>query len=141
MTDKKESRTLDKLTRRDRLDFAALDCIRDVLTSIDVRAFSRIGNFITFAAEAMPALLHECQQLMTENECLKLKLRQPMPARQKIVFEIPPGTPPAKCRGCAQTVFWVMTEAGKKMPVDADGQSHFATCPQAQKFRREPKKP
>jgi hypothetical protein len=56
-----------------------------------------------------------------------------------VVFRYPRGMRPtnaAPCRGCRQLVLWVITEAGKKMPVDAKGTSHFATCPQADRFRR-----
>ena len=49
------------------------------------------------------------------------------------------GGEPGKCRGCGAAIVWVKTAKGKNMPVDADGQSHFATCPKAQDFRREKK--
>jgi hypothetical protein len=54
-----------------------------------------------------------------------------------------------KCSTCGQAIVWLLTSAGKRMPVDAatvqDGDkefdrerhtSHFATCPQAQQHRR-----
>lgn len=44
------------------------------------------------------------------------------------------------CRGCRQLVLWVITKAGKKMPVNHDGTSHFSTCPRASSFRA-PKEP
>jgi hypothetical protein len=31
---------------------------------------------------------------------------------------------------------WTVTAAGKKMPVDLDGTSHFVTCPQADQHRK-----
>ena len=37
----------------------------------------------------------------------------------------------AACRSCAAPVLWVITTAGKRAPLDQDGHSHFATCPQA----------
>lgn len=56
----------------------------------------------------------------------------------------------ATCKGCGATIEWITTEAGKKMPVDpprvvvvtfegkvVTGQmSHFATCPKADRFRK-----
>ena len=51
-------------------------------------------------------------------------------------FEIPAGTPSAVCRGCRATIYWIVTAAGRRMPVDADGVSHFATCPDHAKFRK-----
>ena len=64
-----------------------------------------------------------------------------------------------RCRdaSCGKTIEWVVTDKGKRMPVDhpllvervverADGtttatidagQSHFATCPGAKKFRKQ----
>jgi hypothetical protein len=42
----------------------------------------------------------------------------------------------SKCRSCGATVYWIVTKNGKKMPVEADGVSHFARCPQAEAWRR-----
>jgi hypothetical protein len=53
-----------------------------------------------------------------------------------ILFEIPKDTPAALCAGCKATIYWIVTLKGKKMPVNPDGTSHFATCPQAATFRR-----
>lgn len=64
------------------------------------------------------------------------------------------------CSGCGAAIVWVVTRAGKRMPVDAKPEkrvvlddvhatgeppqaqvvdtyvSHFATCPKAQRFRK-----
>lgn len=50
------------------------------------------------------------------------------------IRELRPTT--GSCRSCGATVRWVETKAGKKMPVDADGTSHFATCPDSNEWRR-----
>ncbi|WP_046180362.1 hypothetical protein [Domibacillus tundrae] len=56
----------------------------------------------------------------------------------------------SKCRGCGAEIQWIKTDSGKAMPADmqkqtiitASGQvvngftSHFATCPQANNFRK-----
>jgi len=56
----------------------------------------------------------------------------------------------ATCKGCGVEIEWVFTESGKKMPVNKpmltvvtrDGkvvqgqESHFASCPKADEFRR-----
>ena len=44
-------------------------------------------------------------------------------------MEIPAGTRASKCRDCGAEIFWAETKNGKKMPLDPDGNSHFATCP------------
>lgn len=41
------------------------------------------------------------------------------------------------CRSCGATVRWAETKTGKKMPLDADGTSHFATCPDADQWRKD----
>lgn len=71
-------------------------------------------------------------------------------------FDVPGGTPAAECRSCSAEIYWITTPAGKRMPVDCDvdggyspdatrgpaldpnghGVSHFATCPQAGKWRQ-----
>jgi len=53
-------------------------------------------------------------------------------------FRIPEGytyTNTATCRSCAAPVAWAMTPTGRRMPLDPDGKSHFATCPQADAWR------
>lgn len=60
-----------------------------------------------------------------------------------------PGGGDGTCRSCGAAVVWFKTDAGKNMPVDAATVlpedlvlelprhvSHFATCPDADKFRR-----
>lgn len=57
-------------------------------------------------------------------------------ARAPVKYEIPAGTPPAKCRGCGAEMYWIKTTAGKNMPVDADGTPHWATCPERARFKK-----
>lgn len=40
------------------------------------------------------------------------------------------------CRGCGAPMAWWITLLGRRSPHDADGTSHFATCPVAGSFRR-----
>lgn len=54
---------------------------------------------------------------------------------KEIKFDIPEGTDPSRCRGCKALIYWIKTAAGRNMPVDPDGTSHFATCPKANNFR------
>jgi hypothetical protein len=42
----------------------------------------------------------------------------------------------ARCRGCHQLIAWARTPSGRSAPLDRDGVSHFATCPDAARFRR-----
>jgi hypothetical protein len=42
----------------------------------------------------------------------------------------------APCRGCRELIAWARTPAGRQAPLDRDGVSHFATCPDAERFRR-----
>lgn len=56
-----------------------------------------------------------------------------------MTFEIPEGTPERKCRSCKAPVFWIITEKGKRMPVNPDGTSHFSNCPDAGNWRRDRK--
>jgi len=58
---------------------------------------------------------------------------------------------PGECRSCQAPIYWLKTNAGKRMPVDRqaktvvtkDGEtvtgheSHFSTCPQAGQWRRQ----
>lgn len=57
-----------------------------------------------------------------------------------MVFDIPDGTQEKKCKGCGAVIYWILTKNKKRMPVDPDGTSHFATCPAAGKFRKDKKK-
>ena len=51
-------------------------------------------------------------------------------------FDIPANTPAKSCLGCGARVFFIETARGKRMPVDAGGASHFATCSAGSKFRK-----
>ncbi|MGK2898591.1 MAG: hypothetical protein ACSLE9_07870 [Burkholderiaceae bacterium] len=42
----------------------------------------------------------------------------------------------AVCKSCGEPVDWVITDAGKRAPMNLDGVPHFATCPQANEWRR-----
>lgn len=57
-------------------------------------------------------------------------------------FAVPEGYVPdehsARCRSCNALVVWVKTRSEKRMPLDPDGKSHFASCPQADAWRRRP---
>jgi hypothetical protein len=44
----------------------------------------------------------------------------------------------ATCRSCGAEVLWVETKRGKRAPLNADGTSHFANCPQADQWRKRP---
>lgn len=46
------------------------------------------------------------------------------------------GSHPLACRSCGARVLFVTTAKGKTMPIDPNGDSHFATCPQAATWRR-----
>jgi hypothetical protein len=59
-----------------------------------------------------------------------------MTERKPLTFDIPPGAPVSSCSGCNADILWIVTRAGKRMPVNGDGTSHFATCPKAALFRK-----
>lgn len=67
-------------------------------------------------------------------------MRQMNIMKNQIRFEIPRGTKPAKCRSCGEFIYWITTVSYKKMPVNKDGISHFATCPFADKHRKQRRK-
>jgi len=44
---------------------------------------------------------------------------------------------PTTCRSCRAVVLWVESRStGKRAPINPDGISHFATCPDAAKWRK-----
>jgi hypothetical protein len=69
-----------------------------------------------------------------------------------ILFAVPKGTPPAVCKApsCRKAIYWILTGSGKRMPIDVNvpdgkpptkmlpgqGVPHWATCPEAQSFRK-----
>lgn len=40
------------------------------------------------------------------------------------------------CRSCGAAIFWVRSRGGKPMPLNRDGSSHFADCPNAEAHRK-----
>ena len=55
---------------------------------------------------------------------------------REVRYEVPEGTPRARCKGCNAKIYWIRTKKRKWMPVDADGTPHFAACPKARRFRK-----
>lgn len=54
-------------------------------------------------------------------------------------WTIPEGWTPdniGHCRSCGAEVLWCLTASRRKAPVDRSGTSHFATCPQADSWRK-----
>jgi hypothetical protein len=48
---------------------------------------------------------------------------------------------PGKCRGCGAEIFWLTAfKSGKPAPYDTTGLTHFATCPKAAQFMKQPAK-
>lgn len=65
----------------------------------------------------------------------------------RVTFEIPPDAERGRCRGCGAAIAWIVTDKGRRMPVNLEewrptdgtsvrGESHFATCPDAKRFRK-----
>lgn len=52
----------------------------------------------------------------------------------------PPVGDPGVCRSCGAAIVWTITKAGKRSPVDPDGTTHFATCPQGKEWSRKGKR-
>ncbi len=43
-----------------------------------------------------------------------------------------------RCRACNERIFWIwMEKSGKRNPIQCDGVSHFSSCPDAGKFRKD----
>ena len=42
----------------------------------------------------------------------------------------------SQCKACGAPIVWVRTKSGKWTPQDLDGGSHWATCPEAHKFKK-----
>jgi hypothetical protein len=78
-----------------------------------------------------------------------------MTTRAPILFDVPAGTRSTRCASCNKVIYFILTPAGKRMPVDCDveggnapssrgsvtqfhgrGVSHFATCAHADEHRR-----
>lgn len=54
-------------------------------------------------------------------------------------WAVPAGWTPTelgRCRSCATEILWCFTPAGRRAPVERDGVSHFAHCPDAGTWRK-----
>ena len=63
----------------------------------------------------------------------------PLPERAPAGRVIPEGyafTNTGTCSACSAPLSWCTTKAGKRAPLNPDGTSHFADCPEAGRFRR-----
>ena len=55
-------------------------------------------------------------------------------------YEISADHKVAKCNKCDADIYWVKTKNGKNMPCNADGFSHFETCPNASDYSGQSRK-
>lgn len=68
-----------------------------------------------------------------------------MAEKRRIDFAFTPGLAIARCSSCRARIVWIVTEKGKRMPLDlrsaVDGraEAHFAHCPSARMHRRDDK--
>lgn len=102
----------------------------DELPNSSVRLLS--GGMVTqpnrFVRSWGLAYLTGDQAVALEKLELIYAAMQPEPEQKHTGFDIPAGTAKKSCSSCGADIYWIITEAGKKMPVDPDGVSHFATC-------------
>jgi hypothetical protein len=43
----------------------------------------------------------------------------------------------AKCKSCGALIEWIVTEKGKRSPINLDGVSHWSTCPDAKTWKKQ----
>lgn len=57
-----------------------------------------------------------------------------------ITYDVPTQAPRVPCRSCGASIVFVFTEKGKRMPVDAAGETagspHWASCNDPKRFRK-----
>jgi len=53
-------------------------------------------------------------------------------------WTLPAGQTPSHCRSCGAHVIWLVSRNGKASPFNHDGINHFATCAQADRWRKRP---
>lgn len=61
--------------------------------------------------------------------------------RPDVRYDVPDGARMVPCKGCGARIAWILTPTGNKMPVDADGSPHWASCPKASDFKRRKARP
>ena len=86
------------------------------------RCCNKEGKF----CRCVSTICQRCESCILHCECAKPK----SPTLDKPVGDR--GT----CKGCGATIWWVITPKGKKMPQDATGGPHWATCPKAKDFKK-----
>jgi len=69
-----------------------------------------------------------------------------LPVANRLDFEIPPDAEESRCRSCGAPIVWIVTTAGRRMPLDLASveeregkryaESHFVACPQRREWRR-----
>jgi hypothetical protein len=90
----------------------------------------------------LKAIFEELCDGYEEVECTFTGRARLVPlVRRAVTFAVPPSAPVVPCRSCRAPVVWIVTDKGKRMPVNADGEdgrgeSHFATCPHAADWRK-----
>ena len=94
---------------------------RQPTTTRDCRCCGKQGQF----CRCNWSIHEECGKCLYHCEC------------KRPVIDGPAGDR-AICKGpnCGAVIFWVRTKNGKRMPLDASGQPHWATCPDSKVYKR-----
>lgn len=107
-----------------------------VTVGLVVRGFGDGDNEAAAADQLFEDLQERLNELpgVTYDELLKVERH----ARKANVYAIPAGAKASRCRSCDAPIFWGKTDAGKAIPLDLGGTSHFLTCPHAAKWSKTP---
>jgi hypothetical protein len=97
---------------------------------------THLGTALLVSATGTPETL--VHRFLCEHHAQEVcdKHGMALPQRAPQVFLIPPGTPMATCSSCRDGIRWIVTQSGKRMPVNLDGTSHFTSCPCADQHRK-----
>ena len=89
-------------------------------------------------ADAAQALLEDLQERLGELPDVRYDglVSSERHARRANVYPIPADARTSRCRSCDRPIFWGVTDAGKRIPLDLGGTSHFLTCPDAGQWSR-----
>jgi hypothetical protein len=75
------------------------------------------------------------------EDCLRHAIRRIEALEHRAATLVKTFGEPGKCRGCGADIFWLTTfRNGKAAPYDATGVTHFASCPSAAQFKKQPAK-
>lgn len=110
-------------------------CRQEITTMPELMTAANVNHYVLSWAYAFFATGDQEHAHGRLERVYRLRNAQPVPEGAR-VYDVPLSEPLKRCRSCGAGIYFTLTDAGKKVPVDVNQTSHFLSCPNASKHSK-----